>query len=692
MKFTFEPGSRPLEGFVIKRGIDRGGFGEVYYAHSDAGKEVALKLLQQNMEIELRGVRQCINLKHPNLVHLFDIRQDADGDHWIVMEYVSGKSLEQIIAAHPQGLRMEDTCRWLQGMADGLAFLHDRGIVHRDVKPGNIFIEDGHVRIGDVGLSKFITASRRNAQSQSVGTVYYMAPEVAKGEYGREVDVYSLAVMLYEMVTGRIPFDGESTAEIMMKHLTEQPDLSPLPPALRPVLARALEKDPMKRTPDVQRLATDFIRAARGQSVAIDLPEESFAGSVPVAETRSPAAEASPAPRRRLTGAEIREKRHAERERRRKLKIARKATRKLRKAERKAEQAMAQYRRGHGPVPAGAVPVHHHDSSDDDAAVNSAVDEQHSGIHSALWIVAGAMLFLAVFAPGVLGRLLPHVFRFGALAALGYGGYWLFRQMLGTPSSTLPAEAQLAAAAVPAGAPQQVPVRYHQSNPAGNLRLGPETPRHVPLHQRLTDLTGSLTIAVPVTALITAGLWQFTPLLETPAQAGVFGGTTLLASWLLLSLSLLREGRSTETDSPRLWQLAAGLLTGAGARWLDQTLLVSIPGVMFSEPHGLFQQLGSHRLLEAGGQPALTGYLVFFGGLFALRRWWRHGDPFRKRRFRTITLLLTAMLAYGLTSVWAFPHMWGTLLAASVSSVVQLAAPWVPRNERPARMGVTQNV
>ena len=100
MKFTFAPESRPLDGYTIKRAIHRGGFGEVYYALSDAGKEVALKLLHNNLEVELRGVSQCLNLKHPNLVTIFDMRQDSEKDYWIVMEYVGGKGLYEVLQAH----------------------------------------------------------------------------------------------------------------------------------------------------------------------------------------------------------------------------------------------------------------------------------------------------------------------------------------------------------------------------------------------------------------------------------------------------------------------------------------------------------------------------------------------------------------------------------------------------------------
>ncbi|MCA9179945.1 MAG: protein kinase, partial [Planctomycetales bacterium] len=90
MKFAYASGTRPLEGYTIKRGVGAGGFGEVYYATSDAGKEVALKRIQRNLDVELRGVSQCLNLKHANLVALYDIRYDDDEQAWVVMEYVSG--------------------------------------------------------------------------------------------------------------------------------------------------------------------------------------------------------------------------------------------------------------------------------------------------------------------------------------------------------------------------------------------------------------------------------------------------------------------------------------------------------------------------------------------------------------------------------------------------------------------------
>ena len=232
---------------------------------------------------------------------IFDIRRDADGDHWVIMEYVAGKSLSQVLDGYPDGMPIDDVRKWLSGLVDGLSFLHDRGIVHRDLKPGNVFVENGVVKIGDVGLSKFISESHRSAQTQSVGTVYYMAPEVAHGRYGREVDVYSLGIVLYELLTGRVPFIGESAGEILMKHLSEKPDLSPIPRRLRPVLASALEKDPLRRTPNVRQLLDDFNKAVVGFDVPQEIPEESFLNAT-MADSSDARARAAPLRRRLRRG------------------------------------------------------------------------------------------------------------------------------------------------------------------------------------------------------------------------------------------------------------------------------------------------------------------------------------------------------------------------------------------------------
>lgn len=284
LKFVYASGSRPLAGYTIKRGIGRGGFGEVYFATSDAGKEVALKLVRRNLDIELRGVQQCLNLKHPNLLALYDIRQDDQGDSWIVMEFVDGQSLEDVLAAHPEGLPPEQALSWFDGLCAAVAYLHDHGIVHRDLKPGNVFcdgvsIEQGTVKLGDYGLSKFISVSRRSGQTESVGTVHYMAPEIANGRYGKEIDLYALGIMLYELFTGHVPFEGESVGEVLMKHLTAEPDLSRVNEPYRSAIAACLVKDPAKRPQSVAEIQS-LVATARGDAIPAATAPRTAASSI----------------------------------------------------------------------------------------------------------------------------------------------------------------------------------------------------------------------------------------------------------------------------------------------------------------------------------------------------------------------------------------------------------------------------
>src|SRR5262249_55298363 len=161
---------QPLQGYTIRRGLGRGGFGEVYLGASDGGKEVALKLVQQHLDVELRGVGQCLNLKHPHLVVVYDILKAQDGDTWIVMEYMAGESLVRVLARPPEGIPEPQALGWLHGICSGVRYLHEHGIVHRDLKPANLFIENRAVKIGDYGLSKFISASRRSGQTVSIGS------------------------------------------------------------------------------------------------------------------------------------------------------------------------------------------------------------------------------------------------------------------------------------------------------------------------------------------------------------------------------------------------------------------------------------------------------------------------------------------------------------------------------------------
>ncbi|MDG3003524.1 serine/threonine-protein kinase [Paludisphaera mucosa] len=253
-RFAFGSGDRPLDGYTIKRAVGRGGFGEVYYATSDSGKEVALKLILRNLDVERRGVVQCMNLKHPNLLTIFDLKTNDAGDAFVVMEYVAGPSLAHVLRQHPRGLPSDEVRHWLKGLTEGVAYLHDHGVVHRDLKPANLFMEEGTVKIGDYGLAKLITASHGSEHSESIGTCHYMAPEIGSGKYNKPIDIYAVGVILYEMLTGRVPFDGETVNEILMKHLTARADVSTLPAEYRGIVSRALAKDPNQRPAQIYDL------------------------------------------------------------------------------------------------------------------------------------------------------------------------------------------------------------------------------------------------------------------------------------------------------------------------------------------------------------------------------------------------------------------------------------------------------
>lgn len=293
MAYTFKHGDRPLDDFTIQRAVGRGGFGEVYYAISDGGREVALKFLRDNPQVELRGTSHCINLKSPHLVTIFDVKKNAEGEYFIVMEYVSGPSLRDLLVAEPQGLGPQKAAFFIREIAKGLGYLHDRGIVHRDLKPGNIFYEEGYVKIGDYGLSKSISVSRHSAQTASVGTVHYMAPEVGSGNYHRGIDIYAMGVILYEMLLGKVPFEGSSMGEVLMKHLTAQPEVDDLPQPFGKVIRKALQKDPADRYQSIYEMAQDLLEVEDVRTSLAGFNPASLSAAV---ARKAPDAAPSPAP------------------------------------------------------------------------------------------------------------------------------------------------------------------------------------------------------------------------------------------------------------------------------------------------------------------------------------------------------------------------------------------------------------
>ena len=302
-EFQYQHGDRPLEGYTIQHGIGRGGFGEVYYAVSDAGRQVALKAIQGYEHIELRGVGQCMNLKSPHLVTIFDVKYNKQGRPFVVMEYVSGPSLGDLLGDSPGGLGVQKAAFFLREISKGLTFLHECGIVHRDLKPGNVFYESGYVKIGDYGLSKAMSPSRCSGQTVTVGTVHYMAPEIGDGSYDKSIDIYALGVVLYEMIRGSPPYTGSSVGEILMKHMSGEPDLAGIEEPFASVIRRGMDKDPARRYSSVQEMVEAVFGAEHvRESVSVFAPTSltMVAGKAAVRVTPTPPLPLTPPPLPRI--------------------------------------------------------------------------------------------------------------------------------------------------------------------------------------------------------------------------------------------------------------------------------------------------------------------------------------------------------------------------------------------------------
>ncbi len=637
-RFTYASGSRPLEGYQIKRGVGRGGFGEVYFAVSDAGKEVALKLIRRNLDVELRGVTQCLNLKHQNLVALYDIRADEHDDRWVVMEYVSGESLEDAINRHPDGMPIELAMSWFTGIAAGVAYLHDHGIVHRDLKPANIFIDQGFidqgvVKIGDYGLSKFISCSHRSGQTESVGTVHYMAPEIANGRYGKEIDTYALGIILYEMLTGHVPFEGESIGEVLMKHLTAEPDLSVLAEPYRELVRSAMTKDPDAR---IQSVSEMLARLPGEFASAVGPPPPHAKHSTP--STPNPTAS-------------------------------------------NEEPILAGLREG------WLDAEHRFHTSNLPPFMKTLLSIAAAGLlflSAELWLPA---LFMMGFAYLVYRAIRAIVVQPG--------------KAIPTATSAAPTALQPGTARVPTPQElsESPPVKQSKRQYALRRRENwqQKLNQHVaarPLRDRTTELVGSMIVAAVISSLLAVlgvavvgdnfslDLYLWMAIVAT------------LGSWAVVIPYKLAEGRVEDQAPLRFGMLITGALVGIVACGVGQQLDLNLPvspgvgivpwGTLSSEILQVSTYDGplSQEYRSGAVSLSLPTTTAYFAFLFVILRWWRQAEYARIARVSFWSIVACMIAAFLMTFVWWFPQPLGAVLAGMIAFATQLSSPWMPPSKR----------
>jgi serine/threonine protein kinase len=278
---------RKLGKYQIIERLGRGGMAEVYRGyHATLDRYVAIKVLHaflaDDPEFKDRFHREAQNvarLKHPHIVQVYDFDYDPEGEsYYMVMELIEGTTLkDRLFSLSQEGKRLpfEETVRIIREAAGALAYAHGRSMIHRDVKPANLMIDrdDNRVVLTDFGIAKIVTGAQFTASGGMVGTPAYMAPEQGLGEAGDErSDLYSLGVILYQMLTGSLPYDAEAPLAIILKHLNSPipaaRDTDPdLPEAIDHVVSRLMAKDPDDRYQNANDLIADLERIERGEAV-----------------------------------------------------------------------------------------------------------------------------------------------------------------------------------------------------------------------------------------------------------------------------------------------------------------------------------------------------------------------------------------------------------------------------------------
>ena len=481
------------------------------------------------------------------------------------------------------------------------------------------------------------------------------------------------------MLTGHVPFDGESTGEILMKHLSEQPDVSQLPPRIQPVITKSLEKDPAKRYSSIQAFHTAFENAVIGKADPIDIPIENFEDIAATPED--------------LTSEEPEAQESSSSEPARELKpnskwclrdrlmpttagwwfIAAVATLTSLITTHGGDQetvpyfmmsALASYIFYSIPRWGGSAVLF--DNQPDGRQL-----EPQQYLRPG-WLGAGWLAGAAIFGVSQMRLELP------AALLMAYSVFILWRL------ARLSWKPLLGMSGFPASGK---PTMQVGSQPVAVT--SPPVSRRVRIDllsaRNRTDqwFTGAA-LAVVMTVVVTTAIGLVSPSMlqvssgtdVAPAVVALFSLTTLTAGWLLQLVGKVFEPRHWEDTIRRFALIAVGCLTGVVAWGVGDFLQIDLQTLFAAqEVDAAFDSLGERRLVE-GRAPTLLGYITFFAGLFGLRAWWRQTALGRSARFSIGSVLMTVIVAWIWSAVMAFPQTWALVWAAAISAVVQLSSPW----------------
>lgn len=267
-------GAKINDRYAIIRTIGEGGMANVYLAYDTIlDRNVAVKVLRGDLANDEKFVRRfqrealsASSLNHPNIVEMYDVGED-DGQYYIVMEYVEGKTLKQLLKRRGS-LTITEVIDIMSQLTDGMAHAHDSCIIHRDIKPQNIMIlENGLIKITDFGIAMALNSTQLTQTNSVMGSVHYLPPEQANGK-GSTIrsDIYSMGILMYELLSGGVPYKGDNAVEIALKHLKEplpsiMKKLPELPQSIENIILRATAKNPQNRYKDAREMHQNIITA-----------------------------------------------------------------------------------------------------------------------------------------------------------------------------------------------------------------------------------------------------------------------------------------------------------------------------------------------------------------------------------------------------------------------------------------------